>query len=210
VLAGPRATHGSSAAEERAWLVTHPDAAAGVVVLPAVSESEKVWLYGATALVLYPTVQEGFGLVPFEAARAGTPCLFAAQTSLAEVLPREAARIVQWNAALTAAEALRLIEDDAERRTHVETIVAAGERFTWTRTGELLMGVYQQALSAPMRPARTLLLDDTARPVEEQLPAEVQQALVALSERPRLRRPLFGSVKAGFKVARRLRKMSAR
>ena len=41
--------------------------------------------------MLYPTVQEGFGLVPFEAARAGVPCLFAAQTSLAEVLPREAA-----------------------------------------------------------------------------------------------------------------------
>lgn len=208
VLAGPRATHGSSAVDERAWLVTHPDSAAGVVVLPAVSESEKVWLYGATALVLYPTVQEGFGLVPFEAARAGVPCLFAAQTSLAEVLPREAARIVQWNAHLSAAEARRLIDDEAERRSHVETIVAAGERFTWARTGELLMGVYQQALSSPMRPARTVLLDDGAKPSQQQWPAEVQQALVAVSERPRLRRPLFGSVKAGFKAARGLRKLS--
>jgi glycosyltransferase involved in cell wall biosynthesis len=208
VLAGPRATHGSSAPDERAWLVTHPDAAAGVVVLPAVSESEKVWLYRNTALVLYPTVQEGFGLVPFEAARAGVPCLFAAQTSLAEVLPRKAARIVQWNARLSAAEALRLIEDEAERRSQVETIVAAGERFTWAHTGELLMGVYEQALAAPMRPARTVLLDDREKPVEQQWPPEVQQALVAVAERPRLRRPLFGSVKAGFRAARGLRKLA--
>jgi hypothetical protein len=179
-----------------------------VVVLPAVTELEKVWLYGAASLVLYPTIQEGFGLVPFEAARAGVPCLFAAQTSLAEVLPREAARIVQWNARLSALEARRLIDDEAERRSHVETIVAAGERFTWAHTGELLMGVYEQALAAPMRPARTVLLDDTLKPVEERLPAEVQRALVAVASRPRLRRPLVGTVKAGFKAARGLRKLS--
>ncbi|MEA2441816.1 MAG: hypothetical protein QOH76_3240 [Thermoleophilaceae bacterium] len=209
VLAGLRAAHGSSAPEERAWLVTHPDAAAGVAVLPAVSESEKAWLYANASLVLYPTVQEGFGLVPFEAARAGVPCLFAAQTSLAEVLPREAARIVQWDPVLSAAQARLLMDDEAERRANVETILAAGERFTWRRTGELLMEVYAKAVAAPMRPARAVILDDRRKPVQQQWPAEVEQALVALSQRPRLRRPLFGSVKAGFKAARGLRKLAA-
>jgi hypothetical protein len=168
-----------------------------------------VWLYGATSLVLYPTVQEGFGLVPFEAARAGVPCLFASQTSLAEVLPREAARIVQWNAELTAAEALRLMTDEAERRSHVETIVAAGERFTWERTGASLVAVYEQALGAPMRPARSVLFEDE-KPREPQFPPEVEQALVAVSQRPRLRRSLFGSVKAGYKAANGLRRLGSR
>src|SRR5213076_1921105 len=118
-------------ADERAWLVTHADAAAGVTVLPAVSESEKTWLYSKTALVLYPTVQEGFGLVPFEAARARVPCLFAAQTSLAEILPRETARIVQWNPRLTAAAALELISDEDARKAQVAATQAAGERFKW-------------------------------------------------------------------------------
>jgi GT2 family glycosyltransferase len=208
VLAGPRAAHGSSAAEERAWLITHADAAAGVTVLPGVSESEKTWLYGASALVLYPTVQEGFGLVPFEAARAGVPCLFAAQTSLAEILPREAARIVQWNAALTALRALELISDDDARREQIAAILAAGERFTWERTGEQLVEVYRQVVDAPMRPARGLLLEDALERRTQPWPAEVERALVAVAQRPRLRRPLFGSVKAGLRAARGLRRLS--
>ena len=208
VLAGPRAAHGSSAGDERAWLITHPDAAAGVTVLPAVSESEKAWLYDATALVLYPTLQEGFGLVPFEAARAGVPCLFAAQTSLAEILPPELARIVQWNAPLTAVEARKLISDDAARRAHIASTLAAGERFTWARTGELLMDGYRQVAAGPMRPARAVLMDDAASPRQQPWPLELERALVAVAERPRLRRPLFGSVKAGIKAARGLRRLS--
>jgi glycosyltransferase involved in cell wall biosynthesis len=207
VLAGPRAAHGSSAAEERAWLITHPDAAAGVTVLPAVSESEKVWLYGATALVLYPTVQEGFGLVPFEAARAGVPCLFAPQTSLAEILPPEVAHIVQWNARLTAERALELISDETKRRAQVDATLAAGERFTWERTGRMLMDVYREVAAAPMRPARAVLMDDASSP--RPWPLEVERALVAVAGRPRLRRPLIGSVKAGLKAARGLRRLSA-
>jgi glycosyltransferase involved in cell wall biosynthesis len=207
VLAGPRAAHGSSAAEERAWLITHADAAARVTVLPAVSEGEKTWLYGAAALVLYPTVQEGFGLVPFEAARAGVPCLFAAQTSLAEILPPDAARIVQWNASLTAPRALELIADEEARRAQIATILAAGERFTWARTGELLMDVYRQVVDAPTRPARALLMQDAAEE-RKPWPAELERALVAVAERPRLRRPLFGSVRAGLRAARGLRRLT--
>ena len=45
-----------------------------------------------TALVLYPTVFEGFGFVPFEAAEAGVPVLWAAQSSMADLLPVRAAR----------------------------------------------------------------------------------------------------------------------
>jgi hypothetical protein len=173
-----------------------------------VSESEKAWLYDATALVLYPTLQEGFGLVPFEAARAGVPCLFAAQTSLAEILPPELARIVQWNAPLTAVEARKLISDDAARRAHIASTLAAGERFTWARTGELLMDGYRQVAAGPMRPARAVLMDDAASPRQQPWPLELERALVAVAERPRLRRPLFGSVKAGIKAARGLRRLS--
>jgi GT2 family glycosyltransferase len=210
VLAGPRAAHGSSAAEERAWLVTHPDAAAGVTMLPAVSESEKTWLYGAAALVVYPTVQEGFGLVPFEAARAGVPCLFAAQTSLAEILPRHTARIVQWNAALSAAAARELMSDEKARDAQVAAILAAGERFTWRHTAEQLMDVYRQVLEAPMRPSRGVLMEDSPIPRARALPPELERALVAVTARPRLRRPLLGSVRAGITAARGLRRLSGR
>ena len=45
----------------------------------------------AAPRVLYPTTYEGFGLMPFEAADHGRPCLFASHTALAETLPPELA-----------------------------------------------------------------------------------------------------------------------
>src|SRR5205814_1860978 len=85
VFAGPRVLQGSSAGEEAQWLSLHADVARAVIELPAVSEAEKLWLYDHTSAVLYPTVYEGFGLVPFEAAHHGVPCLWAPQASLTEV-----------------------------------------------------------------------------------------------------------------------------
>jgi GT2 family glycosyltransferase/glycosyltransferase involved in cell wall biosynthesis len=209
VLAGPRAQHGSSGSEERAWLAQNPAAADTVVTLNAVSEAEKQWLYENTELVLYPTTQEGFGLVPFEAARAGKPCLFAAQTSLAEVLPPEAARIVQWNAGLTAENAMTLITDEAERTQQIESILAAGERYSWARTGEQLAAVYSQALAAPMRPARAVIFEGDGADAKPTYPPAVEQALATIAGRPRLRRTVFGSMTALQKGARGLRRLAA-
>ena len=95
---------------------------------------------------------------------------------------------MQWNARLSAARALRLIDDDAERRAHVETIVAAGERYTWERTGKLLMGVYEQALTGPMRPARACC-STAAKPDANELPAGARRA------RGRVERPAAPAVR---------------
>ncbi len=65
--------------------------------LGPVGEDEKAWLLRNAAAVVYPSLYEGFGLIPFEAAAAGTPCLFAAWTALAEVLPPIAATLVPWD-----------------------------------------------------------------------------------------------------------------
>ena len=78
VVAGPRGFGGEPGGD-------------GVVALGPVSEAEKAWLLERAVLTLYPTVHEGFGLIPFESARAGTPCLFAPQASLGELLPDAAA-----------------------------------------------------------------------------------------------------------------------
>ena len=69
VLAGPNAASGTSAREEAAWRAAHPQLATDVVALGECTEAEKAWLYREAALVLYPTTFEGFGFIPFEAAR---------------------------------------------------------------------------------------------------------------------------------------------
>ena len=81
-------------------LAGRPHLAERVVDLPAVSEVEKRWLYGRTAAVLYPSLYEGFGLVPFEAADYGVPCLWAPVTAMAAPNSR-AAKLNQRFVAIT-------------------------------------------------------------------------------------------------------------
>ena len=135
VLAGPSVSHGSSAPEEAAYLAAHPDLASSVIDLPAIGEASKAWLLGHCAAVLYPTTYEGFGLVPFEAADAGRPCIFAAQTSLAEVLDESAALIVPWDPDLTADRVIGILTDPSLAEEQVERVRRSATRFRWDTTG---------------------------------------------------------------------------
>lgn len=122
--------------------------------LGQVGEAEKAWLLANAAAVVYPTVYEGFGLVPFEAGRAGVPCLFAAVSALAEVLPAELATLVPWDADASAAAVRGLLEPGPRRRTHADGLRAAGERYTWDATARALVAVYERVLAQPVTEAR--------------------------------------------------------
>ena len=144
VLAGPHVRNGSSAEEEAAFLAARPELREHVVDLGAVDEREKGWLLERSA-VLYPSTYEGFGLMPFEAAAAGRPCLFAPQTALAEILPAETAVLVPWSGEASGERVLELLSDDAAASRQVETIRAAGEQFTWQACAESLLDIYATA-----------------------------------------------------------------
>jgi glycosyltransferase involved in cell wall biosynthesis len=217
VLAGPKATRGTSAANERAWRAADPDSASHVIDLGPVTEEEKGWLYGETALVLYPTIREGFGLVPFEAAERGAPTLWAPHSSLVEVLPREHARIVPWDVEASAGAAARLLADAGERDRLAEAVRTAAARYTWDRCAEQFVSMYRDLAVSPGRtmaePAESLpqLAWALVGP-HGWIPPDVQQALLAVSTRRRLRAPVFAGLKAGYRMlyrARRLRSNSA-
>jgi GT2 family glycosyltransferase/glycosyltransferase involved in cell wall biosynthesis len=229
VLAGPRVAHGSSAPEEARFLATRPELAANVVTLPAVNEAEKTWLMERCTAVLYPTTFEGFGLMPFEAAAAGRPCLFASHTALAETLPAELATLVPWDARASAKSSLRLIADSEARERHIREIAHAGTRFSWSVTGEQLVDLYAAAAAAPAREAARLAADllDVEQEREENRrkydelwgslnsdaralvapdgplqPADTE-ALAAMARRPLTRRLLFAPLRALHRIAGR-------
>ena len=116
-------------------------------------EGEKAWLLSKADPLVYPTVQEGFGLVPFEAADAGVATLWAAHSSLAEVLPPEAAAILPWDVRATAQRAAALLRDPAAREAIVAAVREAAGRFTWDRTAAGILAVYREAAVAPARQA---------------------------------------------------------
>src|SRR5205085_8072545 len=76
VFAGPTVAYGSSRADEARMLKREPRLADFVIDVGAVTETEKAWLLRRAQLVLYPTIYEGFGLVPFEAAEHGVACMW--------------------------------------------------------------------------------------------------------------------------------------
>jgi glycosyltransferase involved in cell wall biosynthesis len=154
VFAGPHASPGSSGSEERSYLDGNPDVAAVTVDLGTVSEGEKRWLLKNAALVMAPSVYEGFGLVPFEAAAAGVPCLFAPQASLAELLPVEVALIVPWDAEAAAVHAMEVLQDASKSREVVRRILEASRDYTWAASAKGLLEAYEQAVSSPAPPAR--------------------------------------------------------
>ncbi len=180
VLAGTHVPHGSSRALEDAYLAGRPELAAAVVVLGAVDEAEKAWLIDNSRAVLYPSTYEGFGLVPFEASLAGVPCVFAAQSSLAEVLPAELADVVRWDVDATAGRTYELLVDEGARSRQVERIAAQGRRLTWEATADATIAAYGEALISPVRESAVLSRDELDREHELRELVADQDALVEL------------------------------
>jgi glycosyltransferase involved in cell wall biosynthesis len=208
VFAGPSVAHGSSRAEEAELRARLSES---VIDVGAVSEDEKDWLLTRSRLVVYPTIHEGFGLVPFEAAQHGTPCLWAPGTSLNELLPDDTAGIVPWDAAASADRALELLSDDHARGLQVAAVVESARQLTWDLTAQRLLAVYESVCDAPAtNPGAHRLSEDAMRLVGPggALPADVHRPLLALATHPRLGAPVFGALRAGYRASYKLRRLS--
>jgi glycosyltransferase involved in cell wall biosynthesis len=163
VLAGTHIPLGSSLELEREFLEEHRELREAVVTLGPVSEAEKTWLLARAGAVVYPSVYEGFGLVPFEAALSDVPCVFAPQSSLAEEAPAGTATIIPWDPRTSAAAVHALLTDPVARSEQVQTLAAAARELSWASAAEAMVEIYRQAALAPVRDAATLSRDSVRR-----------------------------------------------
>lgn len=218
LLVGPRVAHGSSAPDEAEALALRPAMAEAVLDFAAVSEAEKAWLLERAGLVLYPTVHEGFGLVPFEAADHDVPCMWARGTSLSEVLPDAAAEIVPWDVEQSAERALVLLRDAEARTGNLEAIRAAAAQHTWDATAARLLEIYEQTCDKPATPAGGLdrpqglnvsVSEDAMRLIGPggALPEELERPLLALATHKQVADPVFRALKVGYRASFRLRRL---
>jgi glycosyltransferase involved in cell wall biosynthesis len=187
ILAGSRVAHGSSGEHERRILRAKPELARHVLDLGPVSEPEKEWLLAHAVAHVSASVYEGFGLAPLEAARAGRPCLFAAQTSLREVVDPQAATIVPWNAAGSADAAIGLLSAGSARDRHMSFLTRALERFTWDEVAARLHRFYEEAIASPYRGSSPRVWEELKR---EELIVELASARDDLQARVAHGQPL--------------------
>ncbi|MGB9185701.1 MAG: glycosyltransferase [Solirubrobacteraceae bacterium] len=213
VFAGSRVAWGSSREQERALQAQDARLAEAVIELDAVTESEKQWLLERAGLVIYPTVHEGFGLIPFEAAAHRRPCLWAAGTALSEILPDTAAQIVPWDASASAERALALMRDPELAGANIDAIAAAATHLRWDETAARLIDVYHGVCDAPASPAGRLerdqglmrqgLSDEAIRLVGPggALPRDLERPLLALATHRRIGAPVLGAIRAAYRAS---------
>jgi glycosyltransferase involved in cell wall biosynthesis len=149
VLAGVSVPEGSSRVLEAA----EGFAEEGFIVIPDVTSEERNWLLRHAEICLYPTAAEGFGLVPFEAARFGTPTVFARFGPLAEVLPDVPFAAKSWDPVALAGVCESLLGDPHRRRDQVEATLKAGTQYTWDATAAQLVQAYRRLIAEPPRSA---------------------------------------------------------
>jgi hypothetical protein len=163
VLAGPHVPRGSSSVREREALERDPSLRSLVVDIGQVDDSERAWLYSHAQAIVYPSVYEGFGLVPFEAAQSGVPCLFAPVGALAELAGPAVATLVPWDAGASADAVAPLLHDGAPRERHLRTLQQAAATMSWANCMPQLRAVYEQALASPYRASVPRTTEDLER-----------------------------------------------
>ena len=117
------------------------------MVLGHVEAERLLLLYQAATVLLFPSLEEGFGLPVLEAMAHGLPVVAANTSSLPEVGgdavlyvdPREPRDIAE--------KVLEVMDDAALRRELIERGMARAREFTWQRLGEQTCQVYDEVLA---------------------------------------------------------------
>ena len=126
----------------RAATAADPDA---LVLTGPVDERALVNLYRGAALLVYPSMYEGFGLPVLEAMQSGVPVVAANRASVPEVagdaaLLLDATDVRAWRAAI------ELVSRDTAAQARLRDAgVARAAQFSWARTARETLAVFQQA-----------------------------------------------------------------
>jgi glycosyltransferase involved in cell wall biosynthesis len=108
-------------------------------------------LYSGAALVVQPSLLEGFGLPPLEAMACGAPVLSSDAGSLPEVLGDAAVLLPPRDPEAWAHTTLRLLGDTAGRARLVTRGHMRAERYTWARAANATRELYSRAVSLRRR-----------------------------------------------------------
>lgn len=118
-----------------------------VVLLGYAPAEQLPVLYDAASVFLFPSFEEGFGLPVLEAMSHGLPVVASQTSSLPEVGGNAALYVDPHDPRDIAEKIIRAVEDDGERSGMIERGLARAKEFTWRRTAEANLHVYNEVLA---------------------------------------------------------------
>jgi len=103
-------------------------------------------LYSAAEVFCYPSLYEGFGFPPLEAAACGTPVLTSNRSSIPEIM-NDAALLVNPESIEEISRGLvRLFRDDGLRKDLIERGQERASMFNWKKTALKTLAIYKNLL----------------------------------------------------------------
>jgi len=117
-----------------------------VRLLGFVDEELLAGLYSEATGLLFPSLEEGFGLPVLEAMARGLPVIASNSSALPEVAGDAAILVDPRDTGAMAQSALRLLQDAVWRQEWIERGLARAAGFTWARTAALTLETYRRVL----------------------------------------------------------------
>lgn len=125
------------------------------VSLPGfLSDEQLLSVIGASELILFPSLYEGFGLPLLEAMACGVPVIAGRNSSLREVMGRDEYLCKDSDLSDWAGEIEALLADAGRREERIRWGLERKKLFTWDRTAELTLAGYRAFLGAGLERPR--------------------------------------------------------
>ncbi len=117
-----------------------------VIFAGHVSELTLAYYYSSAALLVYPSLYEGFGLPPLEAMACGCPVVAANTSSLPEVVGEAGIMVNPYDTSSLVQAMRRVLTDDRLRDNMVRKGLEQSKKFSWQKTAELTRQVYNKVV----------------------------------------------------------------
>ena len=152
VFAGPEPITGSSNELEREYIDSIGNNFRDKFLdFSRVTEEEKSFLMKNAQLVIFPSITEGFGLIPFEALKHGTPTITSKGGSLNEISPTQG-KFLSFTNLDSDLNCIQLLLTDLEsRQTQLKVWGELDSKYNWTQTAEMFVNLALQIMALPQR-----------------------------------------------------------
>lgn len=126
----------------------------GQIVYRFIEEEDKPAVYSGASLFVSPSLYEGFGLPPLEAMSCGAPVVCSNRSSLPEVVGDAAITVDPDNLHALVDAMRRVLSDDALQADLRARSLQRARQFSWKKTAEETLAVYEETLAKAASPRR--------------------------------------------------------